>query len=67
MSSLMDGEFKPIGSAAKDGRPFVVRRRFDYARARWHRLSGMWVYDIPGSTIEQIDFEPTHYAELTHR
>jgi hypothetical protein len=56
--------YKPIDMDAKSGRPIIVRRGAEFARARWH-AGGMWILDVPDPNyVEQLDFRPTHYREL---
>lgn len=57
--------FIPIDEHARDGKRQLLARRSTLAVAQW--TGDMWAYpygdgEDESSTIEQIDFEPTHYA-----
>lgn len=56
--------FLPIALAPKDGTRLLVAGGPTYAAACWR--CGMWTYpsgvDEEPGTIEQLDFEPTHFA-----
>lgn len=57
--------FLPIANAPRDGNRLLVVGGSTYAAAMWR--SGMWTYPSGGwgepDVIEQLDFEPTHYAQ----
>lgn len=57
--------FLPIALAPRDGTRLLVARGPTYAAACWR--TGMWTYpSYEGGrpcTVEQLDFEPTHFAK----
>lgn len=59
---MNDEDFLPIEDpAALRDKPCLVRGGPNYARAFW--TGGMWAY-WDGETVQQIEFEPTHYRLL---
>lgn len=52
--------FVPIDDGARDGQRQLIRRGANYAVASW--AGDMWAFPDNGGVIEQVDFEPTHYA-----
>jgi hypothetical protein len=65
-----DAKFRPIDDEAMNGRPYLVRRGGEFAKARFHRAErktvagGTWIYALPGAQLHEIDFVPLEYAEL---
>jgi hypothetical protein len=62
--AMVERIFVPIDDDARDGERQLVKRDAAYAVGQW--TGEFWSYPYGGEDspfyIEQLDFEPTHYA-----